>query len=191
MGYNLFMEILDIVDDNDNVIGKEPREMVHTQGLRHREIHVWFFNNKGQILFQKRGKNVDTAPGLLDASVGGHVDLGTTYKQSAINEVREETGLNIGEENLIFIDKIPAEHIDSLGLINKVFRSIFTYEYNGSIDELVPEEDKSDGFEWWDIEDVLNLSDGQKQLFVSAVTDAIYVDKVFIQIKKQRLIVSR
>jgi isopentenyldiphosphate isomerase len=36
------LEMLEIVDENDNVIGLETREKVHREGLLHREIHIWF-----------------------------------------------------------------------------------------------------------------------------------------------------
>ena len=47
-------ELLEIVDEQDNVVGIETREKIHQQGLLHREIHIWVTNEKGEILFQRR-----------------------------------------------------------------------------------------------------------------------------------------
>lgn len=47
------MELLDIVDENNNLIGKsEERNIVHEKGLWHRHVGAWIMNEKGEILFQ-------------------------------------------------------------------------------------------------------------------------------------------
>jgi isopentenyldiphosphate isomerase len=86
-------EILDVVDENDNVIGQEPRSKIHREGLFHREVHVLFITPNKEIIFQKRGINKDSYPGLLDATVGGHVSQGETYETAALKEMEEETGI--------------------------------------------------------------------------------------------------
>ncbi|EKD96007.1 MAG: Dimethyladenosine transferase, partial [uncultured bacterium] len=89
------MNILDIVDENENIIGEDSRENIHKKGLLHREIHVWFYTPKDEIIFQLRGKDKVTRPDLLDATVGGHVELGDSYEDTAIKEVYEETGVKL------------------------------------------------------------------------------------------------
>lgn len=49
------MELLDVVDVNNNLIGKtEDKEIIHKKGLWHREVAIWIMNNKGEILLQKK-----------------------------------------------------------------------------------------------------------------------------------------
>lgn len=86
-------EYLNIVDEDDNIIGQETRSEVHRLGLLHHEVHVYFITSNKEIIFQHRAKDKDFYPDLLDATVGGHVDLGDDYKETAIREVEEETGL--------------------------------------------------------------------------------------------------
>ena len=38
-------ELLDVVDENDNIIGRDKRAVIHSKGLLHREVHVWLYNN--------------------------------------------------------------------------------------------------------------------------------------------------
>jgi len=71
---NELKQILEIVNENDEVIGLENRTKIHTEGLLHREIHVWFITPNGEIVFQHRAKDKDTYPDKLDATVGGHVE---------------------------------------------------------------------------------------------------------------------
>src|ERR1035437_3863166 len=92
--------LLDIINENDVVIGQDTRENVHKKGLLHREIHVWFITPDGQMIFQHRAKDKDTYPDLLDATVGGHVEPGATYEETAIKEMEEETGLKAEKEDL-------------------------------------------------------------------------------------------
>ena len=53
------------------------------------------FNDKDQILLQKRSKNKDLNPGLYTISTSGHVDKGETYRQTAKRELSEELGIQI------------------------------------------------------------------------------------------------
>ena len=64
-------EKLNIIDENDNIVGEDSRENIHKKGLLHREIWVWIYNDKLEILFQRRAPDKDTFPNKLDASVGG------------------------------------------------------------------------------------------------------------------------
>ena len=49
------MELLDVVDDNNNLIGlSEDRKIVHEKNLWHRHVSCWIMNSKGKILLQKK-----------------------------------------------------------------------------------------------------------------------------------------
>ena len=64
-------EILEIVDENDRVIGTERRGVIHAQGLMHRSAQVMVFNSRGELFLQKRSDDKDEFPGLWDSSVAG------------------------------------------------------------------------------------------------------------------------
>jgi hypothetical protein len=80
--------MLEVIDEEGNVIGRETREHIHREGLLHREVHVWLYTPDGNVILQRRAKDKDLYPGLLDASVGGHVEMGADYEESAITEMR-------------------------------------------------------------------------------------------------------
>ena len=89
------MEIFDIVDDNDVVIGQAPRAQCHgNPALVHRVAHVLVFNRDGALLLQKRAASKDVQPGKWDTSVGGHLDPGESYLQAAYREMEEELGIH-------------------------------------------------------------------------------------------------
>lgn len=86
-------ELLDVVNDNDEVIGQEMRSVVHQQGLQHRGVHVFLFNEQGEMLIQKRSADRANSPSLLDCSVSEHVKAGESYLEAAIRGMKEEMGL--------------------------------------------------------------------------------------------------
>lgn len=155
-------QILNIVNDNDEIIGIEKRDIIHRDGLLHREIHVWYFTPNGEIIFQHRAKDKDTYPDLLDATVGGHVEIGDSYEVTALKEASEETGLSPRAEDLIFIKKYQKSSKDEItGLINNSYKGEFAYKFLGNIYDLKIEEGKSLGFEAYKIDDVMNSTDGE------------------------------
>jgi len=86
-------EIFDVVDANDNILRQESRTVVHREKLLHRAVHVFVFNQAGQIFLQRRSMTKDTAPGKWVSSCSGHVDAGEDYDESARRELGEEIGL--------------------------------------------------------------------------------------------------
>lgn len=96
-------ELLVVVDKDDNVLDYLPRHLVHQQKLLHRTISISVYNDKGQILLQKRSAKKDNNPGKLANAAGGHVTKGEEYEHTAHNEISEELGIN---PELIFIKKM-------------------------------------------------------------------------------------
>jgi len=88
-------EIFDVVNEQDEVIGRQPRSEVHRLGLLHRATHVLVFNARGQVFLQKRSMRKDRQPGVWDSSASGHVDSGEDYDACAVRELREEIGLRL------------------------------------------------------------------------------------------------
>jgi isopentenyldiphosphate isomerase len=88
-------EIFDVVNEQDEVVGRRARSEVHRLGLMHRATHVLVFNERGQVFLQKRSTKKDRQPGLWDSSASGHVDSGEDYDTCAVRELREEIGLQV------------------------------------------------------------------------------------------------
>jgi isopentenyl-diphosphate delta-isomerase type 1 len=89
-------EVYDVVDESDEVIGTATRRQVHADPrLIHRAAGAYIFNQKKQLLMQKRSQTKDMFPGFWAFSVGGHVDSGDTYEEAVRREIREELGTEI------------------------------------------------------------------------------------------------
>lgn len=86
-------EYFDVVNERDEVVDRQPRNVVHQRGLKHRATHVLVFNSRGEVFLQKRSMKKDRQPGVWDSSASGHVDSGEDYDTAAVRELREEIGL--------------------------------------------------------------------------------------------------
>lgn len=158
---------LNIFDENEQVIGQETRAVVHRDGLWHQEIHVWFYTPQQEVIFQHRAPDKDSYPDLLDATVGGHVEIGSNYEESAIKETKEETGLDIKLADLIFIKKDRRQTVDpATKTINNCWGVVYAYEYRGRLEDLRIEEGKAVGFEAWLIADLLQLGPEDIKKFI-------------------------
>jgi isopentenyldiphosphate isomerase len=144
--------ILDIVDENDRVIGQAARKEIHKKGLLHREIHVWFITPRGEIIFQHRAKDKDTFPDLLDATVGGHVEQGGSYEETALKEMKEETGID-----------------GDLKDLHNTIRAQYAYMFQGDIKDLRIEKGRALGFETWPIDALSHLSLENKRKFIPLI----------------------
>lgn len=104
-------ELFDVVDENDNVIGRAKRGEVHrNKNLIHRSIGVVIFNRKGEIYLQRRSATKDTDPLKWTISCSGHVESGDTYEVTVKRELMEELGILIPFEYVTkFICRAPSE----------------------------------------------------------------------------------
>lgn len=104
-------ELLDIVDQNDQVIGQRYRTEVYAQKLGFRVINAFLINNSNQIWIPRRSPNKKLFPLCWDTSVGGHVMAGETYEQAFVRELQEELNLDAANIKHQLLAKFnPAEH---------------------------------------------------------------------------------
>jgi isopentenyl-diphosphate delta-isomerase len=90
---NTDLELLEFVDMKDHVLGTATRAEIHRRGLIHRAVHIFAFNDRGEIYIQRRSATKDRHPSKLDSSAAGHVDPGESYFETAQRELEEELGL--------------------------------------------------------------------------------------------------
>ena len=88
-------EILTLVDENDNEIGRETREKCHLgKGKMHRAIVIFLFNDRNLMLVQQRSQKKLLWPGFWDCTVATHVYPNETYKSAAERGLKQEFGIS-------------------------------------------------------------------------------------------------
>ena len=139
------MELFDIVDDEDRVIGSASREDCHgNPELTHRAVHILVFNSRGDLYLQKRSRSKVIQPGMWDSSVGGHLSSGESYEVAGRREMAEELG----------ISGCPFHHLFDFRIRNAVesenIRS-FAATFDGPIS---PDPDEIERGRFWSISEI-------------------------------------
>jgi isopentenyldiphosphate isomerase len=103
-------ELFDVVDDEDNIVGKATRSECHENGLIHRSVMFFVFDPKKRVLVTKRTLNKDFFPGFYSIVLGGHVQSGESYEEAVVREIEEEIGISAKPYLISFFKKrIPEE----------------------------------------------------------------------------------
>ena len=101
-------EIFDVVDEQNRVVHQATRREVHANGWRHRAVHVFVMNAKGEIFLQLRSHLKDKQPGKWDSSAAGHLDAGEDYLPCAVRELEEELGIHTSARSLTHAGSVSA-----------------------------------------------------------------------------------
>lgn len=95
-------EILDLVDENDNIIGEVKRSVANGDPrFIHREVGITIIDEQDRVLFNKRSQNKKHQPSWW-TTVGGHIGKGEEPLVAAHRELKEEMGF---DTKLVFIGK--------------------------------------------------------------------------------------
>lgn len=86
-------EILEIVDNNNNIIGTKKRSVVYRENFIHRASHIFIHNHKKEIYIQKRSFKKGTWPDKWDLSAAETLKPKESYEQGALRGLREELGI--------------------------------------------------------------------------------------------------
>ncbi len=148
------MEILDIVNEKDEVIGSASRDDIYANKLPSRIVHVLIFDNTGKMALQKRSANLSFCPGYWSTAAGGHVQTGEDYIAAALREYEEELGLR-SELELVGKDI----YTDGGGM--RKFLSTFKTIYTGQF-KISPEE--VDEVKYFTIEELRQMIAGGEKI---------------------------
>lgn len=136
-------EYIDIVDGNGKPTGQSVlKSMAHQKGLLHATVHIWFYTQKGELLFQRRAATKKTFPSLWDVSVAGHIAAGETVEKAALREVEEEIGLPIKDNDLAAVGTSTSVHRHPNGIVDAEFNHCFLVELKVGITTLKLQEDE-------------------------------------------------
>ena len=171
------MEMLMTVDKNRNPLYVKSREAVHRDGDWHETFQCWFIErveNSYYIYVQKRSVNKKDFPSMYDITAAGHLLVGETV-EGGVREIKEELGLDVSINELIFLQAIP-NSIVLPNFIDNEISLVYLYEVKTPITFSFVDEEVEAIFR-------LQLNDFEK-LVLGEVKDAPcqkYVDGKFTQ----------
>lgn len=124
------LEYLDVFDEDGNKIGTEKRSVVHQKGLWHKASHIWIINSKNQLLIQKRSSKI-RHPKQWDISAAGHVSSGRNSFDTALDEIKEELGINVSKKDLKFLFQVKQNYQDKKeNYINNEINDVYLLKTN-------------------------------------------------------------
>jgi len=89
------MDNIVVVDAEDRILGFEPKEKCHDgEGILHRAFSIFVFNDKKQLLIQKRSECKRLWPLYWSNSCCSHPRADEGYKEAAERRLGEEVGVS-------------------------------------------------------------------------------------------------
>jgi len=118
-----------LVDKNDKFIGLMPKMEAHQKGLLHRAFSVFIFNDKNEIMLQKRALNKYHSPGLWTNTCCSHPRNNESIISAGLRRLNDEMGFQTDLKELFnFIYKESFEN----GLVEYEFDYVLIGSYNNS-----------------------------------------------------------
>lgn len=119
-----------LVDEHDCQTGVMEKMEVHQKGLLHRAFSIFIFNDKAEMLLQKRAEGKYHSGGLWTNACCSHPQPGEETITAAILRLKEEMGFDTELKKAFdFIYKAPFDN----GLTEHEFDHVFIGWYNGVI----------------------------------------------------------
>lgn len=119
-------ELVDIVNEKDEVIGRAPKGEKIAKGFVSRNVAIFLADSEGNLIITRRAASKRSYPDRYDASACGNVTAGESYEAAAKRELLEELGIDC---SLIFLGKIYNEFESEHRL--RYFTGIFAGRWDG------------------------------------------------------------
>lgn len=152
-------EMVVLVNEKDEVTGLMEKMQAHENGLLHRAFSVFLFNDKGEMLLQKRASNKYHSPNQWTNAVCSHPREDETYHEGAVRRLKEELGIETPiTEKFSFIYK--ANVGDQLW--EHELDHVFTGKYNGNFK---PDENEVSEVRYLDMDNLLKEMESHPENF--------------------------
>ena len=165
-----------LVNKNDKKIGLMPKMEAHKKGALHRAFSVFIFNNKNELMIQKRNINKYHSPGLWTNTCCSHQKDGESNINAGKRRLLEEMGFCV-ELNEIgsFIYNVGVDN----GLIEHELDYILVGKYNGNVKI---NSDEVDNWKWMSLDNIKD--DVRKRSKNYTEWFKIIMDNYYTQLKK-------
>lgn len=134
------MEYLNLYDKAGNLTNEKGIRGEKTDKLVGIAL-IFIENSKGEFLIQKTSPSRES----VYATTGGHVSYGSTFEETIINEVKEELGIDITNDNIIEMNTYIRE---------RVIQKVFYLKKDINISEITIQEDEVEFIEWLTKEEI-------------------------------------
>lgn len=143
-------EFIICVDTNDNEIGYIEKMDAHVKGILHRALSIFIFNDKNEILLQKRYSGKYHSPSLWTNTCCTHPNKNENTLAAANRRLEQEMGFSCNlTEVFSFLYYVEFDN----NLIEHEFDHVFFGRYNGDI-KINPLE--VEDYKWISLDEILD-----------------------------------
>jgi isopentenyl-diphosphate Delta-isomerase len=136
-------EMVVLVDDDGNDVGRAPKAEVHTADTPlHRAFSIHLFNTRGEVLITRRALEKKTWPGVWTNAVCGHPGPGEDTVEAIVRRVSDEIGVTPRNITVALPD-FRYRAVDASGIVENEICPVFT-----GIVDTDPTPDPSEVCEW-------------------------------------------
>ena len=136
------MESIALVSPSDRITGYAPKLLVHQQGLLHRAFSIVVFNDKGEMLLQKRATTKYHSGGLWTNTCCSHLIEGKDMETYMHERLQHEMGFDC---DLKFAFSFHYTANFDNGLTENEIDHVYTGKWNGTP---LPDPTEADGYRW-------------------------------------------
>ena len=156
------MENIILVDTNDKPLGEIEKLEAHKTPRLHRAFSVFLYNDKGEILIQKRAQGKYHSGGKWANSCCSHPRAGKTFEQSVSERLLFELGVKNVEWEEIFSFTYLTEYAKDL--YEYEFDHVLVAQYNG---EVFANKEEIENVAWVKVEDIEKMLVKNPTMFAS------------------------
>ncbi|HEA30583.1 MAG TPA: isopentenyl-diphosphate Delta-isomerase [Leeuwenhoekiella sp.] len=164
-------EMVILVDENDKQVGLMGKIEAHEKALLHRAFSVFVFNDKKELMLQRRALGKYHSPGLWTNTCCSHQRPGETNAEAGSRRLQEEMGFTTElTESISFIYKAPFDN----GLTEHEYDYILLGDYN---DTPEPNPEEVSEWKWLSLEDIkedMNHAPGNYTAWFKIIFDQFY-----------------
>lgn len=169
-------EYITLVDENDQVLGKEEKLTAHKNGKQHRAFSVLIINDKHQMLIHKRESNKYHSGGLWTNACCSHPRYSEDLLEAAHRRLKEEMGFDCILKELF---SFKYYHAFESGLIENEYDHVYLGIYNDEI--IKPDPIEVEDYHWIDCDLLLkNMKENKEQY-------TVWFQKIIEQIQKENI----
>ncbi len=148
-------ELIDVVDSNNQLLNKtELKDIAHRDGLWHRVVHIWIYNENQEVLIQLRAARKAIYPNVWDISSAGHVLAGEEPIQAALRELKEELNIEVAPDDLQFWKLLKVRHhFQTLKEYNISY--VYFLKFTGEIQQLTKQDYELQAIKFIPVEELI------------------------------------